>query len=463
MLVGQSVARYFIWDSKRALDYLASRPDVDPDRLGCAGCSGGGTQTTYIAALDPRVKAAAPACYLNSYRLLFTGATPDSEMSLVSLLAQGLDMADFVELSTPTPWMIQATEEDFFPPAGARIIYDEAKRWYQLYGAAEKLEFFVGSGPHGMPLESREALYGWMIRWLKNGQGDSKETPVKLYPDHELQVTRTGQVEDEPGSRRVHQIILDALKGNTRTGKLDLPEMKRTRPSTKVLEESTKDGVLTQRLEMESEPGVMLEARLRVPQSAGPKQAVLLLLTKTSEMRAQTIARSGRIVLELQPRHSPMGYDSRPHLGDWKTNTRAGLIGRSLPLMRAQDISRGVDLLIARQDVTEIRAAASGVPGIWLLLAAAADKRLAKIWLDRTPYNLRSALETPLTTELHDAVIPGVLLRWDLDDLVRAMGTRPVLWTDPANWMRRVVPLGPPYRYRYLNEPDDAYIDEFLR
>ena len=103
ILIGESLARYFIWDAKRALDYLVSRPDVDPERLGAVGCSGGGALTTFIGALDPRVKAVAPACYVNSYRLLFTGPDPDSEMSPPNILFSGLDMADYVELSAPTP------------------------------------------------------------------------------------------------------------------------------------------------------------------------------------------------------------------------------------------------------------------------------------------------------------------------------------------------------------------------
>jgi hypothetical protein len=118
ILIGESVARYFIWDAKRALDYLSSRPDVDPDRLGAVGCSGGGALTTFIGALDPRVKAVAPACFVNSYRLLFAGPDPDSEMTPPNLLASGLDMADYVELSAPTPWLILATDGDYFTPAG---------------------------------------------------------------------------------------------------------------------------------------------------------------------------------------------------------------------------------------------------------------------------------------------------------------------------------------------------------
>jgi hypothetical protein len=62
ILIGESVARYFIWDAKRALDYLVSRPEVDAARLGAVGCSGGGALTTFIGALDQRVKAVAPAC-----------------------------------------------------------------------------------------------------------------------------------------------------------------------------------------------------------------------------------------------------------------------------------------------------------------------------------------------------------------------------------------------------------------
>ncbi|OYW08104.1 MAG: hypothetical protein B7X34_09410, partial [Acidobacteriia bacterium 12-62-4] len=70
LLVGDTLARYFIWDAKRALDYLVSHPAVDPERIGATGCSGGGTQTTYISALDPRIRVAAPLCYMNSFEVL---------------------------------------------------------------------------------------------------------------------------------------------------------------------------------------------------------------------------------------------------------------------------------------------------------------------------------------------------------------------------------------------------------
>lgn len=165
LLVGESFARYRIWDAKRALDYLASRPEVDTARLGCTGCSGGGTVTTYISALDDRIKVAIPACYMNTWRFLFTGPTGDSEQSLPGFLEAGLDQADFVELFAPKPWMITSTEQDFFKPDAARPVYEEAKRWYAMYGAEDRVKWVIGPGGHGTPKPVREAIYDWFVRW----------------------------------------------------------------------------------------------------------------------------------------------------------------------------------------------------------------------------------------------------------------------------------------------------------
>jgi cephalosporin-C deacetylase-like acetyl esterase len=490
ILVGESVARYFVWDAKRALDYLVSRPEVDPARIGAMGCSGGGATTTFIAALDPRIKAVVPACFPTSYRLLFAGPDPDSEMGWPNFLASGLDTADFVELSAPTPWQLQATEEDYFTPPGVKITYEDARRWYKLYGAEDKIAFFVGPGPHGTPLASREAVYEWFIRWLKDGKGDPREQPVELHPNHELLVTRTGHVDDEPGSRKVYQLILDDFRAKRRQGTIPelLAELRRLQipsdgaaPPVTVLEDSTAEHIRRQRIKFESEPGVQIEGKLCVPASpAGRKTAVLIVADKTSSYWipstssiAERIAKAGRVVLELDPRDSPAGYDNRPFLGDWLSNSRANQIGLNLPAMRAHDILRGVDVLAAREDVdaTSIRATARAVKGVWVLLAAAVDPRIGKIWLDRTPYSLRAALENTINTDIFDAVIPGFALRWDLEDLVKAMGDRTVLWTDPTNWMHRPVALDPPFRYRHSlgddtdhhDDQDNAFIEELIR
>ena len=434
------------------------------------------------------MKAVAPACFINSYRLLFAGANPDSEMSPPQLLSSGLDMADYIELSAPTPWLILATEGDYFTPAGAKLAYEEARRWFGLYGAADKLRFFVGPGPHGTPLETREAIYDWMLRWLKDGQGNFHEQPVKLYTNAELLVTASGHVEDEPRSRKLYQLISDEFHARQHQGGIPelLAELSRlnissdgTPPVVRVADESSGPQWLREQIHFESEPGVDIGGKLYIPHASGRKPAVLMVADQTSsywipstDSLAERIAGTGRVVLELQPRDSP-GEGERPFVGNWLTNARADQIGRNLPAMRAHDILRGIDLLAARHDVdpSSIRAVARGVKGIWLLLAAAVDNRIGKVWLDRTPYSLRAALENSMNTDLFDAVIPGFALHWDLNDLTKAMGDRPVLWTDPTNWMGHPFSLGPPFRYRTIlgdttdlhDEEDNAFIKDFIR
>ena len=326
-----------------------------------------------------------------------------------------------------------------------------------------------------------------MIRWLKDDKGDFHEQPVKIYANWELLVTQSGHVDDEPGSLKLYQLILHQFRANKRQGTTPelLAELRRLNipsdgapPAVKSSNELSREGRV-QEVQFESEPGVEISGRLYVPALGGRRPAVLLVADKTSnywipstDSLARRIAKTGRVVLELAPRDS-LGEGERPFVGNWLTNSRANQIGRNLPAMRAHDILRGIDVLSARADVdpTSIRAVARGVKGIWLLLAAAVDPRIGKIWLDRTPHSLRAALENPMNTDLFDAVIPGFALHWDLDDVVTAMKDRPVLWTDPTNWMERPVVLGSPFRYRYVlgdttdlhDEQDDMFITDLIQ
>lgn len=477
-LAGESLTRYFIWDAKRSIDYLISRPDVDPARVGAAGCSGGGALTTFIGAIDPRLKVVIPACFPNSFRMLFTGDDPHSEMTIPRHLAVGLDTADFVELSAPTPWLIQATEQDYFVPPSARMMFDDARRFYRLYGAEDKLEFFVGPGPHGTPLVSREAVYRWLLRWLRDGTGDYHDQPVKMYNNFELLVTKTGHVDDEPGSRKVHQLILQDLEAKKKPGTKEelLSKLRslgvptdRSEPAVKTLDETTDAGIRIAHVEFESEPGIDIDARVYIPSAQGPHPAVLLLGGKLADSLPHKIAEMGSIALKMEPRHSVAPDVRRPFIGDWMAANRAEQIGISLPGRKAHDILRGVDLLCARPDVNcgSVRAMAQDVKGIWLLLAAVADSRIRKVWVDRTPYSFGEALHNTINTNLYDAAIPGFALHWDLQDVLNAIGPRTVLWTDPANWMQRVTWAGREFRYRWvlgdLTDMSELQDMQFLR
>ncbi len=424
ILMGQSVARYFIHDGMRAIDYLVSRPEVDAERIGATGCSGGGTQTTYIAALDTRVKVAAVACYMNSFQTLFAGSIGDSEQSVPGFLAAGLDQTDYVELSAPKPWLMTSTEGDFFTPAGARQVFEEAQRWYKLYGAEERIKWVVGPGGHGTPLVVREAIYAWMIRWLGGGTVDAREDSVELLPDHALRVTTSGQVE----GRELYQIIGDTPRGKGSAGELqrfigDL--MASNQPLARSLS--------------------------ILPAAQGTQRRPAIVLVQDSLMpgtEAEKLVADGHVValLALSGRG---GDPERPRSGNWMNNTRAWLVGRNLAAMHAAEINAAVIEVARRPDVdpSRITARASGVAGVALLLAAAVNPQIGSVSLDRTPHSVRAAIDAPIHTNLHDAVIPGFALKWDLKDLRELVRPRSVTWNDPTDWMGNVVVLEGSYTY----------------
>lgn len=424
VLLGQSVARYFIWDGMRAIDYLVTRPDVDAERIGASGCSGGGTQTTYIAALDPRVKAAAPACYMNSFRTLYEGPVGDSEQSIAGFLSAGLDQTDYVELFAPKPWLILSTEQDFFTPAGARQVYEEAKRWYGLYGAEDRIKWVVGPGEHGTPRPVREAMYEWMIRWLQDGKGEAREQAVDPLPDRDLLVTERGQA----SGRDLYQIIAATPRQN-----------------------GTQDELRKFLSELMARNQPLEKAATVLPSGAGAtRKPAIVLVQRTLEPGndARKLLDDGNVVVLVAPQGA--GEEAgRPFAGNWLNNTRAWLAGRNLPAMHAAEIDQAIEMALQRPDVDpeRISARATGVAGIWLLLAAAVNPRIGEIVLDHTPYSLRAAIESPVHEDLHDAAIPGFALKWDLQDIRTQVLPRKVVWKDPTDWMGNVVSAPGDFRY----------------
>lgn len=425
ILINESFARYRIWDAKRAIDYLISRPEVDGERIGATGCSGGGTVTTYISALDPRVKVSAPACYMNSFRLVFTGPVGDSEQSPLDFIAAGLDETDYVEMFAPKPWLIGNTELDFFTPAGAKIVYDEAKSWYKIFGAEDKVKWVVGPGGHGTPTKVREAIYEWMMRWLQV-EGSAKDETVPLFPDHQLWVMPGGQVSGK--SREIYEVIRDNMQA------------KKKNASPEELKAYLRNLVMAP-----EEESPVLHFRYDGPLKT--EKATLLVQTQWDpSVRFKELAAAGPAAF-VTPRGLPV--PGTPNLsGDWIANTRSWLIGRNLPAMRARDILRAVDEL-AKHGVREVTLEASDIPGVWALIAAALDPRIVELKVERAPHSVRASFDSPMHRNLHDAVMPGFALLGDYRDLVNLIApSRKVTWRDPTDWMRNVVPLDDPlYTY----------------
>ena len=191
---GYSPAKYFIWDGIRGIDVLLSRPEVDPDRIGITGISGGGTSTTFISVFDDRILAAAPECFITNYNYLFKSEGPqDSEQNLFGLIYNGLDHPDFIELRAPKPTLIMSTTRDFFSIQGARETFQEAGKAFAALGAEGNLQMTEDDYGHGFTRKNREAMYAFFQKHLNN-PGDASDHEVEVIPVEELWITETGQL-----------------------------------------------------------------------------------------------------------------------------------------------------------------------------------------------------------------------------------------------------------------------------
>jgi len=185
MLLGTNTAQYRIWDGMRAIDYLQSREDILADKIGCAGNSGGGTLTAYLMALDDRIIAAAPTCYLTTFRRLIANkGAQDAEQNIFGQIAFGMDEPDYVMMRAPRPTLICASTRDAtFDIEGTWELFRQSKRFYARLGFPERVELNEADVPHGMYLQHREAIARWMHRWLRNEDKVIREVDPQTLPD----------------------------------------------------------------------------------------------------------------------------------------------------------------------------------------------------------------------------------------------------------------------------------------
>jgi cephalosporin-C deacetylase-like acetyl esterase len=194
LLTGMSLSDYFIWDGVRAIDYLETRKEVDAKRIGITGRSGGGTQSALIAAYDERVYAAAPECYITSFKRLLQSIGPqDAEQNPYHFIKNGMDHADFLHIRAPKPALILTTTHDFFSQQGARETFAEVQKSYAVFGSAENIQFTEDFGKHESTKNNRETLYAFFQKHMQL-PGDNSDHEIKPFTAEELWCAPTGQV-----------------------------------------------------------------------------------------------------------------------------------------------------------------------------------------------------------------------------------------------------------------------------
>ncbi len=482
LLVGDSVARYTIWDGIRALDFLLSRKEVDPTRIACTGNSGGGTHTAYLSALDDRIQVAAPSCYLTSWRrLLLTIGPQDAEQCLPPWLDDKLDHADFVLAFAPKPYLILSAIRDFFSISGARETYEEAQRTYALMGAQEKLSMFEADDGHGYTKPRRLAAYAWLSRWLKGSEDRAPEEPVDPASEEELRCTDSGQVTVSLGGETVFSLNLQRFEqGKPARTPLSSPEAvaankdkiqrqvsqltgfesRRGQLNVKPFGRIEREGYRIEKLVYESEPGIIVPALLIVPEAAeGRRPAVIYVHEDGKKAGADSggeveqLVKSGFVVLAIDTRGSgetrPPENEEQAHeqyrfFGHYDSAMTALLVGKTLVGMRANDISRGIDLLALRPEVDneKIYGFGVGAGALSLLHEAVADERVKKVVFKGMLLSYEAVVTHRIHRGVFESVIPGVLKVYDLQDLVAALAPRPVWIVNAKDPLGKQVAIG---------------------
>ena len=314
-LLGWSMARFRIWDGMRAIDYLQSRDEVDPERIGVCGQSGGGTMTSLIMAIEPRIRCAAPSCYLSTLRDVYGEIGPqDAEQNLFGQLSFGLNHLGYALLQAPTPVLMNFKTADFFPFQGALQTAANAKAVAARFGWADRFNHVYGVGPHGWSEGNRRATVDWMRQWLRGEKGvwdasgdsyraldigfDLKEVDCGI-PEKEVAVAPEGSVLNLPGERTVYDLFREELAAAGSVPKKVSPDVVATRAGIRPQAEAS---FVPTMLSHEKTTGGSLEKMVFVSSDSLALPAVLLSPDEKKGAPALLLADDGRGVQAARAR-----------------------------------------------------------------------------------------------------------------------------------------------------------------
>lgn len=451
-LLGRNTARFEIWDGMRAIDYLQSRAEIDPQRIGCTGKSGGGTQTSYLMALDDRIRAAAPSCYLCGFpALLRTIGPQDAEQNIFGQLAFGMDHADYVMMRASTPVLMCVATKDFFDIRGAWETFRYANRLYTRLGAAERLGLLENDAGHNYNKTQREGVARWLSRWLLGKDQAIVEPAIQRLTEKEYQCAPQGQVLLLPGARSVYELNEDyertlaprraeSWKAGDQAQRLNrvrqLAGVRRLEELPKPAVESVavveRPGYRVEKLVLKTDDGIALPAILFLPEKAKPQPPVLYVHEdgKTADAAPggpiERLVGEGAVVLAVDLRGTGQ---TKPAGSEWKDAYTGYLLGRSYVGLRAEDILQAARWLQSRTAAngrpSGVRLSAVGHVGIPVLHAAALEPGLFQsVQLVRTLASWSGVVRSRLTQVQVSQIVHGALTAYDLPDLAASLGPR---------------------------------------
>ncbi|TWU22981.1 Acetyl xylan esterase (AXE1) [Novipirellula galeiformis] len=465
MLVGHTNLRYMLWDSIRSLDYLETRSDVDPKRIGIAGNSGGGLNTMYAMPVESRFAAGASFCCLCSYEAWIKDGGDHCICNHLPGIARNMEQFQFVGLAAPRPFMAGNGQKDpIFPIAGTRDTIRRAQQIYGLYDSADRVALHDVPAGHGWSKPLREAGYGWFNRFLQ-GRGDGSpvaEPEIALEPKEskDLLVFKDGKLPAdaksyielvrEEANRLVqgYQSVPSDSAGYAAWSKNLRKQLWETLGGKPVAVNSTPEehgvfaweGHSVKRLSIQTERNLEVPALLVQPESAtGPLPLVIVLDAggKKAAMESATVRRL------LEQPIAVLALDVRA-LGEGKVKANqcasdAIVLGRPLLAQQAWDVIVAARTLSGQDDFGKVAVYGRGSAGLIAMLATALSDEIDAVVTEWTIASFVEAIADPLPQPMW-AYAPNILKVADVSQLSALCAPRPLLWASPVDGKGKGMP-----------------------
>jgi dienelactone hydrolase len=460
----------FIWEGMRAIDYLLTRKDVDPEKIGVTGFSGGGTVTSYISAFDERVKVSIPCSWATlNRRLLETKGGQDGESIFPNGVAEGITFEDLLEVRAPKPTLLTfVSRDEYLCLQGAREAYAEAKMAYNAFGREDNLEMAEDDSKHWMTPKIRLAIYSFFMKHF-NISGDPAEVEAEILAQEELKVTPTGQISTSLGGDMIFDVNkkeTEKLIENLENSRKDIVKHL-SQVIVKAKEISgyiapageavipfingryQRDGYSVGKYAIMGEGDYAIPILLFVPNDKTEKHPALVYLHPQGKV---TEAKPGGEIEKLVKKGYIVAATDVLGIGETKNSASRGhtsgytalIIARSVVGIQAGDIVRVVDYLKSCDDVDTSKISAIGINEmcIPLIHAAAFNTSIKNITLIGSPISYRSIAMNRLfkigLRKYEKEVkghpyevdfswgIAGVLTAYDLPDLIGCIAPRKV-------------------------------------
>jgi cephalosporin-C deacetylase-like acetyl esterase len=442
------------WDGIRSVDYLASRPEVDTNKLAVVGNSGGGQMALLITAADQRIKVCA-------------AAHPGGECENTYLPGQNLFDKEILSLIPPRPLRI-IVGKDSGEEQGHREKLEDMQLFYEGLGYKKDLgELTLVDGVHNMEKPKREAAYEWLNKWFDKEAEGKAEAVLKPEKVEALWCTESGNTIISLGgetaqtlnAKRAEKIYkpeksLNKLKERiaSRIGFM-LPQ-KSLKPKVQSIETIIHEGISIEKLTYESENGIVIPALLIKPENVKRSSPVYIFASdKGKPTRIENsvlpfqLAKNGSVVLAIDVRGIGETSPTPPYSLNkfngynpllWRNEVlliQSAGFGRTSLGMRTFDLIKGIDFLNSRKDLKgrKIVIVGEGLGGLWALLASIYDSRIDGVVTEGTLPSYMLLLTNQYYNLWGYFWVPGALRDFDIPDMVRLVSPKHQIWIDPVN------------------------------